>query len=39
MKIQVRPIFGAEPLMCSVNVAKRIKACGGSAAYGWLIRP
>lgn len=38
MKIKVQPIGGAEPLMCSHNVSKRVKACGGSAVYGWEIR-
>lgn len=38
MKIKVQPMVGGEPLMCSHNVKKRIKACGGSAVYGWEIR-
>ena len=33
MQIKVQSIVGAEPLMCSDNVTKRIKACGGSAAF------
>lgn len=36
--IRVQPIFGAEPLMCSVNVEKRIRAMGGRAVYGWAVR-
>jgi hypothetical protein len=38
IKIPVQPIYGAEPFMCSVNVQKRIKAMGGRAVFGWLIR-
>jgi len=37
MFIQVRPIWGAEPLMCIHNVEKRINALGGSKAFGWRI--
>lgn len=36
--IRVQPIFGAEPLMCSMNVEKRIRAMGGRAVYGWAVR-
>lgn len=38
MEIKVQPIGGAEPLMCNHNVAKRIKACGGTAVYGWEVQ-
>jgi hypothetical protein len=39
MIVKCQPIFGGEPLMCTSNVAKRIRALGGSAVYGWLIDP
>ena len=29
--IRVQSIYGAEPLMCNVNVEKRINAMGGRA--------
>ena len=38
MKIPNQPIGGAEPLMCTENVRKRIKACGGRAVYGWIVK-
>src|SRR5690242_13639183 len=38
MKIPVQPIHGASPLMCAENVKKRIRACGGEAVYGWLVK-
>ena len=39
MKVRCQPIYGGEPLMCTSNVAKRIRVFGGSAVYGWLIDP
>lgn len=38
MKIKVQLICGAEPQMCSLNVEKRIRACGGKKAFGWKIK-
>jgi len=35
MMIPAQPMIGAQPVMCSENVRKRIKACGGKAVYGW----
>lgn len=37
-QIPVQPISGAAPLMCWHNVQRRIRACGGSAVFGWEIR-
>ena len=37
IRIPVQPISGAEPLMCSENVQKRIRAMGGSAVFGWIV--
>lgn len=37
MKIRVQSMYGAEPLMCSTNVQKRIAALGGKEIYGWQI--
>lgn len=37
-KIRVQPMCGAEPLMCNLNVQKRIRAVGGQAVYGWCVR-
>lgn len=36
-KIKVQPMCGAEPLMCNVNVEKRIMAMGGRAVFGWAV--
>ena len=36
--IRVQAIFGAEPLMCNINVQKRIQAMGGGAVFGWKVR-
>jgi hypothetical protein len=38
MRIPNQPIAGSEPLMCTENVRKRIKACGGQAVFGWHIK-
>lgn len=38
VKIRVQPIGGAKPLMCNINVQKRIRVMGGRAVYGWCIR-
>jgi hypothetical protein len=35
MIVKVQSIWGAEPQMCSSNVEKRIKACGGKKVFGW----
>jgi hypothetical protein len=39
MRIPCQSIVGAEPMMCVVNVAKRIKALGGRSVFGWEVRP
>src|SRR5690349_16909524 len=38
VKLKTRPMTGAEPLMCTRNVEKRIRACGGAAVYGWQVK-
>lgn len=38
MRIPVQPISGAQPLMCRVNVEKRVRAMGGRAVFGWAVR-
>ena len=35
--IRVQSICGAEPLMCSDNVDKRIRAMGGKPVFGWSV--
>jgi hypothetical protein len=37
-QIPVQPMAGGEPLMCLVNVQKRISAMGGKAVFGWGVR-
>ena len=36
--IRVQSICGAEPLMCSVNVEKRIRVMGGQPVFGWKVQ-
>jgi hypothetical protein len=38
LTVRVQPISGAEPLMCPVNVQKRIKAKGGKPVFGWEVK-
>lgn len=38
MIVKTQPMGGAEPLSCIQNVAKRIKALGGSAVFGWEVQ-
>jgi hypothetical protein len=37
-RVPVQAIQGGAPLQCVTNVAKRVRALGGEAAFGWLVK-